>query len=125
MISFESRGTFKKTFDFFDKMTGGDVYRALERYAQQGVDALVSATPVDSFLTASAWDYEIKRVRGGATISWINTNLVSGVPVVILLQYGHGTRNGGYVQGRDFINPALKPVFDKIADGVWKVVITS
>ena len=125
MISFESRGTFKKTFDFFDKMTGGDVYRALERYAQQGVDALVSATPVDSFLTASAWDYEIKRVRGGATISWTNTNLVSGVPVVILLQFGHGTRNGGYVQGRDFINPALKPVFDKIADGVWKVVITS
>ena len=125
MISFESRGTFKKTFDFFDKMTAGDVYRALERYAQQGVDALVSTTPVDSFLTASAWDYEIKRVRGGATISWTNTNLVSGVPVVILLQYGHGTRNGGYVQGRDFINPALKPVFDKIADGVWKVVITS
>ena len=87
-----------------------------------GVSALESATPVDSGLTASSWDYEIHQSRNSAKIVWTNSNINQGVPIAIILQYGHGTRNGGYVQGRDYINPAIKPVFDRIAEGVWKEV---
>lgn len=125
MIKFESSGDFKKTDAFFAKMIKGDIYKSLHRYGREGVDALSKATPVDSSLTANSWGYEIKRSRTSTEIIWTNTHVESGVPIVILLQYGHGTRNGGYVQGRNFINPALKPVFDKIADGVWKEVVSA
>lgn len=122
MISFETTGSFNKTQQFFDKMLKGDLYSTLEKFAQEGVAALASATPVDSGETANSWYYEIDRSKSGAEIAWTNSNVVDGSPIVILLQYGHGTGTGGYVQGRDFINPALKPVFDRIANGVWKAV---
>lgn len=95
----------------------------IERYAKAGVDALSSATPVDSSNTANSWGYEVKKQGKSVTITWYNTNVVGGVPIVILLQYGHGTRNGGYIQGRDFINPTLRPLFDKMADDVWREVV--
>jgi hypothetical protein len=106
-------------------MSRGDIFRSLEQYAQEGVDALSAATPVDSNLTATSWGYEIKRSGRSYSITWTNTNIVNGTPIAILLQYGHGTGTGGYVRGRDYINPALKPIFDKIADNVWKAVTSA
>lgn len=94
----------------------------LEKYAKDGVNALASATPVGSGATSRSWDYEITQTSKGVSISWHNSNLVNGIPLAILIQYGHGTRNGGYVQGRDFINPALQPIFDRMADDVWREV---
>jgi len=126
MIRFESRGSFSNTEKFLKKASRLDhILRALERYAKQGVVALESATPVDTSLTSGSWDYEILNESGSYSIIWTNSNVVDGTPVVILLQYGHGTGTGGWVQGRDFINPALKPIFDKIADEVWKEVTSA
>lgn len=98
---------------------------ALGKYGVEGVQALSQATPQDSGLTASSWSYEILKQNGNYTIVWINTNVHSGVSVAVLIQYGHGTGTGGYVQGRDYINPAIQPIFDRIANDVWKVVTTS
>ena len=106
-------------------MKRGEILRELDRYGQMGVDALASATPLDSGETASSWGYEIQRSGKSFSISWTNTNTNGSVNVAIILQYGHGTGTGGYVPGRDYINPAIRPVFDKIADGVWKVVTSA
>lgn len=103
-------------------MTKANFRSILERAGQEGVDALSRATPVDSGKTASSWSYEIRQNRSGLSIIWKNSNVVSGVPIAIILQYGHGTKNGGYVQGRDYINPALKPIFDRIAENVRREV---
>jgi hypothetical protein len=119
MISINHKGNFTKTEQFFRGVVTSDYVRVLEKYAREGVSTLASATPVDSGETANSWDYEIRHYPGGASITWTNSNVVDGVPVAILLQYGHGTRNGGYVQGRDYINPALKPIFEKIASELW------
>lgn len=94
----------------------------LSRYGQMGVVALAESTPKDSGMTANSWDYEIKSSTGSYTISWSNSNVSEGIPIAILIQYGHGTGNGGYVEARDFINPAMKPIFDKLADDLWKEV---
>lgn len=125
MITFESSGSFNKTESFLAKMSRGDIFQALEQYAQEGVRALSAATPMDSGLTAMSWDYEIQKSRGSYTITWTNSHVVSGAPIAIMLQYGHGTGTGGYVQGRDYINPAMKPVFDRIAEKVWKAVTSA
>jgi len=122
MITFESRGDFKNLEKFLNTIARGDIYRALEQFGQAGVDALSSATPVESGQTAASWSYEIEKTRGSVRITWLNTNVVNGLPIAILLQYGHGTGTGGYVAGRDYINPAIRPIFDQIAEGVWKVV---
>lgn len=122
MITIESKGSFKKTEAFLNKVSKQSIYGSLDRYAREGVSALESATPVESGLTATSWNYEITRTRGSYSITWTNSNLVNGIPVAILLQYGHGTGTGGYVQGEDYINPTLKPIFDRIAREVWKVV---
>lgn len=122
MISFESRGSTDKTEAFLKKMVKGDVYDILDRYGREGVAALANATPVDSRLTANSWYYEIVKSRGTYSIVWRNSHVVSGFPVAIMLQYGHGTRTGGYVAGRDYINPAMRPIFDRIANDVWKAV---
>jgi hypothetical protein len=124
-VSFSSAGSTKKTKKFLDGLTTGQTFRGLESLAQQGVNALASATPVDSGLTANSWGYEIESAKGRIRISWINTNVVNGVNVAVILQYGHGTGTGGYVAGRDYINPAIKPIMDKIADEVWRMVISS
>lgn len=121
-ISFSSKGDFKRTGNWLTRLTKGDVFRALDKYGRQGVNALSRATPTESGLAASSWGYEIKRSRTSWAIYWTNDNIENGFPVVIGLQYGHGTGTGGWVQGRDFINPAIKPVMDRIAEDVWKAV---
>lgn len=94
----------------------------LDKYGREGVAALSSATPVDTGLTARSWEYEISHKPGCVSITFKNTNIQNGVPIAIILQYGHGTRNGGWVQGRDYINPAIQPIFDKITKDAWKEV---
>ena len=125
MIKFEHKGDFSKTTRFLKKASKTDYSQVLNRYAREGVRALASATPVDTGLTAKSWYYEITRTDKTTTISFNNSNIQNGVPIAIILQYGHGTNNGGYVQGRDYINPAIQPIFDKIANEAWKEVTSS
>ena len=122
VITFHHKGNFQKTDTFLKKAKQGDYFRSLEKFAQEGVNALASATPIDSGKTAASWDYTISRSKGSVSITWTNSNINDGVNIAVIIQYGHGTRNGGYVQGRDYINPAIRPVFDKIAENVWKEV---
>lgn len=122
MIKFTAGGDTKNTDAFLDAMMRGDLYSNLDSFAQRGVDALRAATPKESGATANSWTYEIERKGDQVTIWWVNTNVVNGFNVAIGLQYGHGTGTGGWVEGYDYINPALKPIFDAIADDVWKEV---
>lgn len=122
MFSFESTGSFDKTEAWLKKLASGEIYASLARFGQEGVNALAAATPVDSGVTANSWYYEILQDKTSWSIIWGNTHVVSGHPIAVLLQYGHGTRNGGYVEGRDYINPALKGIFDRIANEAWKAV---
>jgi len=122
MITIETSGSFNKTDKFLKAMSNNEQFKALEGYGLKGVDALSSATPVDTSLTANSWRFRIIKGRGHYTIMWFNTNVVSGTPVVIFIQYGHGTGTGGWVEGRDFINPAIQPIFDQIANDVWEKV---
>lgn len=125
MIVFRQTGDFKKTEKFFQKISKSDFLQALEKFGRKGVEALAAATPVDSGKTAESWDYEIRRSNGRISIYWTNSNVIDGVNIAVILQYGHGTRNGGYVQGRDYINPAIRPIFDKIADDAWREIKSS
>ena len=125
MIVVEAKGNFKRLDAFLNKMSRGDLFKALDKFGRDGVNALASATPIDSGMTASAWNYEIRNSGGSWTISWTNSHIVDGVPIAIILQYGHGTGTGGYVQGRDYINPAIQPVMDRIAENVWKAVTSA
>lgn len=122
MISISHKGDFNKTDKFLRGVITSDYVRILEKYGREGVSALSSATPKDSGETASSWDYEIRHYTGGASITWTNSHVEDGIPIAILLQYGHATRNGGYVYGRDYINPAVRPIFDKIASEIWREV---
>lgn len=125
MIKFVQKGNFNHTEKFLKKVSLKQFFRNLERYAQKGVDALASATPIDSGKTASSWNYEIRTGRNSVEIYWTNSNINKGVNIAVIIQYGHGTRNGGYVQGRDYINPAMRPIFDEIADSVWREVTSA
>ena len=122
MITFRHRGNFEDTEKFLEKIKRKKQYAMLEQYAQKGVDALAAATPKDTGLTAASWSYEIIRGKDSVQIIWKNSNNSDGIPIVVLLQYGHGTRQGGYVKGQDFINPAIQPIFDQILANVWKEV---
>lgn len=122
VIELRQRGDFKKSLTFFTHLRKRSIRPILEKYGQQGVEALAAATPKATGKTAASWCYEIKMDKTGAVLCWKNTNIVDGVPIAVLLQYGHGTRNGGYVQGMDYINPAIHPVFDAIAEELWKEV---
>lgn len=124
-LSVSSSGSFDKTTAWLQKLQKLDVGAIAEAGAQRGVRALSSATPQDSSRAAGSWGYEIKRTRNSTTITWTNSDVENGFPVVIMLQYGHGTGTGGYVQGVDFINPAIRPIFDEIAQTVWKAVISA
>lgn len=124
-VKFSHKGDFKKTKKFLKKASERDFLKALDIYGKMGVEALSEATPVDSGLTANSWSYVIERNKDNTTISWLNTNINDGVNIAIILQYGHGTGTGGYVQGQDYINPAIRPVFDKIAEDAWKGVVLS
>ena len=122
MIKIKHRGDFRKTEKFLSRVKKMDFARLLAPYGQQGVTALAEATPKRSGEAASSWGYEIKITSKEVKITWTNSKMAGNVPLVILIQYGHGTGTGGYVQGLDFINPALRPVFDKICDAVWREV---
>jgi hypothetical protein len=123
VITIESSGSFKKTEDFLNSMSKFSPEQVFTKYALDGVAALSQATPIDSNETASSWSYEIEVKKESTSIFWTNDVLTSeGTPVAILLQYGHATGTGGYVQGLDYINPAIKPIFDEIANNVWNEV---
>lgn len=122
MIKFKQKGDFSKLTKFLEKTKEAVKLEDLDRFGKAGVSALASATPVETGLTANSWYYKIERNNGSATISFHNSNIQNGVPIAIILQYGHGTRNGGWVQGRDYINPAIQPIFDQIANEAWKEV---
>lgn len=122
MISFRHKGDFSKLTKFLERAKEAVRLGDLDKYGREGVAALSSATPVDSGITAQSWYYKIERTNGSVTISYFNSNIQNGVPIAVILQYGHGTRNGGWVQGRDYINPAVRPIFDKIANDAWREV---
>ena len=123
MITVHSKGDFSKAKKYLFAVKEKVKVSDLERFGEEGVAALSRATPVDSGKTASSWYYEIERTKNTSTISFFNSNIQNGVPIAILLEYGHGTRNGGYVQGREYINASIQPVFDKIAEEAWKEVM--
>ena len=125
MISFRQKGDFSKTIRFLEKAKKGIKISDLDKYGEEGVAALASATPVDSGLTANSWYYKIENKNGIVKISFCNSNIQNGVPIAIILQYGHATRNGGWVQGRDYINPAIRPIFDSITEKAWREVTKS
>lgn len=122
MISVRQKGDFSKVTRYLDQLKKRDVRALLDKYGREGVTALSSATPVDSGKTASSWFYEIEYKNGSYAITFHNSNINEGVQIAIILQYGHGTGTGGWVQGRDYINPAIQPIFDKIANEAWREV---
>lgn len=122
MVKFRHKGNFAKLTIFLEKAKKSARLGDLDKYGQQGVAALSSATPVDTGLTAGSWYYEIKRQNGVISLNFCNSNIQNGVPIAIILQYGHGTRNGGWVEGRDYINPAIQPIFDEITKNAWREV---
>lgn len=120
-ISFRHKGSFKNTEKFLKKAEKTDFFAHLEKFGEMGVEALRSATPVDSGLTADSWGYEIRKTADDCAIYWTNSNEQKGYfNVALHLQMGHGTRNGGWVEGRDYINPAIQPIFDQIAEDCWR-----
>lgn len=126
MFHFKHKGDFKKTDNFLKRLLDRQkLYRNLEKFGQRGVDALAAATPRDTGHTADSWGYTVEIDDQKSAIYWTTSNINEGLPIAILIQYGHGTGYGGYVQGVDFINPALKSIFDAIAEDVWKEVTKS
>jgi hypothetical protein len=124
-VTFTSSGSFDNFERSLKKMGQLNFRALLEEEAKRGRQALARATPRDSGIAAASWGYQISQNRGGITITWTNTNVENGFPVVVALQYGYGTGTGGYVQGRDFINPAMRPIFDSMADRIWKAVTSA
>lgn len=122
VVMFRQKGDFRRTSDFLKRANRLNLDTILNQYGQEGVEALRAATPKDTGTTANSWSYVVHKGTGSITITWSNSNIVDGVPIAVILQYGHGTRNGGYVQGTDYINPAMKPIFDKIAQRAWEEV---
>ena len=122
MIQIMSKGDFAKTFNFLNSSKNMNVNDIMNKYGKDGVSLLSKNTPVDSGQTAQSWSYKIEASKGRTSINWYNTNVVNGVNIAIILQYGHGTQNGGYISGRDYINPVLLPLFNKMSDELWKEV---
>lgn len=125
MIRCRVRGDFKNSYRFLDRMRKLDFESLLEKYAQEGVEALAATTPKRTGKTAASWSYEIVKQNGRISVFWTNDNMNEGVPIAVILEYGHGTGWGSYVQGRHYISPAIQPVFDKIADEVRREVSRS
>jgi len=121
MITITQQGDFSRTINYFRKLEDLDLSK-LDIYGQKGVNALRDATPIDSGLTAGSWSYDISKEKNTVTISFKNSNVENGILIAIILQYGHATRNGGWVEGRDYINPAIQPIFDEIVENAWKEV---
>lgn len=125
VISFSQKGNFKKTDRFFHKILEKHYTRLLRVFGERGVTALKMATPKDSGETAEAWSYEIVEEAGRLSIFWKNDHFNDGVNIAIILQYGHGTKNGGWVEGIDYINPAIRPIFNQMANEAWREVVSS
>ena len=124
-VSFNHSGSFDNTEKFLRAMASLDIRSFLNGMAQEGIAALANATPVDTRLASQSWGATVSQNRGGYSITWTNTDVENGFPVAIMLQYGYGTGTGGYVQGQDYINPALTPIFDKFAQDMWKAVTSA
>lgn len=122
MIKFKQKGDFSRLTRYLERVKEKANLSNLDRYGKEGVAALASATPVESGLTAQSWRYEIVHKEGSVSINFLNSNIQNGVPIAIILQYGHGTGTGGWVEGRDYINPAIQPLFDKITNDAWREV---
>lgn len=122
MISIKQKGDFSKLTKYLERAKEAARIGILDKYGSEGVKALSAATPADSGKTASSWYYEIKRSNGSVRLEFLNSHINDGVPIAIILQYGHGTNNGGWVEGRDYINPAIRPIFDKIVENAWREV---
>lgn len=122
MITFKQKGDFSKLTRYLERLKEVVELGELDKYGREGVAALASATPIDTGKTADCWYYKISHTKYSVSITWYNSNVNNGVPIAIILQYGHGTRNGGWVEGRDYINPAIQPIFDKIANNAWREV---
>ena len=125
LIEVKTTGSFDKTNNFLKKMSKFDFDRMLESYGRLGVQELQKATPKRTGTTANSWDYSIEKENGKVSIVWSNNNVENGVNIAVIIQYGHGTRNGGYVQGIDYINPALRSTFDRLSKELWKAVTSS
>ena len=125
MVTFKVSGDYKNTEKFFKRASkASNPIDILKKYGEAGVNALSSNTPVNTGKTAESWDYKITDTKNGIRIDWINSNAEQGVNIAVLIQYGHGTRNGGYVQGRDYINPSIRPIFDRISEDAWKEIVS-
>lgn len=122
ILTYKTKGSFENTNKFFKKMSQKNIFKSLDKYGEEGVAALTASTPVDTGKTASSWSYEIRKTNSSISIVWKNSNIVDGVPIAVIIQYGHGTATGGYVQGVDYINPALQPIFERISKEIWKEV---
>ena len=122
MIKFVQKGDFSNLERFINRVLRKDYLNVLEKYGQLGVQMLSEYIPKDSGKTAASWSYQIVGENGKTSLVWTNSNINKGVPIAIILQYGHGTRNGGYVSGMDYINPAMRPIFEELADKVWREV---
>ena len=122
MISFTQKGDFSKAMKYLERIKEVAHLGVFDKYGREGVAALAAATPIDSGETAKSWFYKIERKRNSAAIVFYNSNIQNGVPIAIILQYGHGTRNGGWVEGRDYINPAIQPIFDRLVAELWREV---
>lgn len=122
MITFRQKGDFSKLTRYLERVNKASKISDLDKYGREGVAALSSATPIDTGKTANSWNYKIEYKNGLVVITFNNTNINKGVPIAIVLQYGHGTHNGGWVEGRDYINPAIQPIFDKITERAWREV---
>lgn len=122
MVTFRHRGDFSKLNRYFERVKGTTGTSILDKYGKEGVAALSSATPFETGKTANSWSYEIERSKDSSVIRFLNSNINNGVPIAIILQYGHGTGTGGWVEGRDYINPAIQPVFDRIVQEAWREV---
>lgn len=125
MFSIDASGDFPATTRFLEALMKPSVFSQLDGIAKQGVAALRAATPVRTGVAANSWSYEVVQANGSYSIYWTNSDVENGFPVAVMLQYGHGTGNGGYVTGRDYINPAMRPIFDQMAERAWKVVISA
>lgn len=123
MITLTVKGDYKKTRRMLEKAEHMNINSILNKYGKEGVEALRLATPVDSGKTADSWGYRVSQDRNGASIYWTNSNIVNGISIAVILRYGHGTGTGGYVKGRDYLSPAIRPIFDEIAESAWKEVV--
>lgn len=121
-IVITTKGDWGKTYSYLRRLQSAQAFAVMEKYGQRGVSALTAATPVESSETANSWTYEIVRKKGYYAIHWHNTHVENGIPIAVILQYGHGTGTGGYVQGRDYIMPAIQPIFDEMVNEIWREV---